>query len=76
METIKTEIILSDLDIIQKNWKREKIIKWKEIKILETKLIQLSDGKEAKINNLEEEKFLSSIGLLIIKPKIIVCNVD
>ena len=78
METIKTEIILSDLDIIQKKLEKgkKKSLNEKEIKILETKLIQLSDGKEAKINNLEEEKFLSSIGLLSIKPKIIVCNVD
>ena len=36
----------------------------------------LSEGKEVKISNFEEEKFLSSIGLLSIKPKIIVCNVD
>ncbi len=78
LETIKTEIILSDLDIIQKKLEKgkKKSLNEKEIKILETKLIQLSDGKEAKINNLEEEKFLSSIGLLSIKPKIIVCNVD
>ena len=78
LETIKTEIILSDLDIIQKKLEKgkKKSLNEKEIKILETKLIQLSDGKEAKINNLEEEKFLSSIGLLSIKPKSIVCNVD
>ena len=36
----------------------------------------LSDGKEVKINDLEEEKILTSAGLLSIKPKIIVCNVD
>ena len=39
-------------------------------------MTELSEGKEVKSNNLEEEKFLSSIGLLSIKPKIIVCNVD
>ena len=33
-------------------------------------------NQEIKINNHEENKFLSSIGLLSIKPKIIVCNVD
>ena len=37
---------------------------------------ELSEGKEVKINNVDEEKFLSNIGLLSIKPKIIVCNVD
>ena len=36
----------------------------------------LNKGEEAKINNSEEEKFLYSIGLLSIKPKIIVCTVD
>ena len=36
----------------------------------------LGKGEEVKINNIDEEKFLSSIGLLSIKPKIIVCNVD
>ena len=36
----------------------------------------LSNGKEATSSNLEENKFLASIGMLSIKPKIIVCNVD
>ena len=78
LETIKTEIILSDLDIIQKKLEKnkKKFLEQKEIKILDEKLKDLSEGKEAKISNFEEEKFLSSIGLLSIKPKIIVCNVD
>ena len=71
LETIKTEIILSDLDISKK-----KLLSEKEIAILKDKLRQLENGDEAKINNLEEEKFLSIVGLLSIKPKIIVCNVD
>ena len=45
------------------------------MQILEEKLNNLNDGEEVKINNLEEEKLLSMIGLLSIKPKIIVCNV-
>ena len=78
LETIKTEIILSDLDIIQKKLEKnkKKFLGQKEIKILDEKLKDLSEGKEVKISNFEEEKFLSSIGLLSIKPKIIVCNVD
>ena len=36
----------------------------------------LESGKDIKINDLYEEKFLTDIGLLSIKPKIIVCNVD
>ncbi|MDA9683971.1 redox-regulated ATPase YchF [Candidatus Pelagibacter bacterium] len=78
LETIKTEIILSDLDIVQKKLEKgkKKLLENKEIKILEEKLNQLDKNQEVKINNEEENKFLSSIGLLSIKPKIIVCNVD
>ena len=78
LETIKTEIIISDLDIIQRKLEKnkKKLLGEKEIKILNEKLKDLDRGKEVKINNKEEEKFLSSIGLLSIKPKIIVCNVD
>ena len=77
LETIKTEIILSDLDIVQKKLEKskKKLLDEKEIKILNEKLNSLNKGEETKINNPEEEKFLHSIGLLSIKPKIIVCNV-
>ena len=78
LETIKTEIVLSDLDIVQKKLEKgkKKLLESKEIKILEEKLNQLDKNQEVKINNEEENKFLSSIGLLSIKPKIIVCNLD
>ena len=78
LETIKTEIVLSDLDIVQKKLEKgkKKLLENKEIKILEEKLNQLDKNQEVKINNDEENKFLSSIGLLSIKPKIIVCNLD
>ena len=78
LETIKTEIILSDLDIIQKKLEKDKkkLLDKKEVDILKEKLSELSKGEEIKFKNLEEEKLLSNIGLLSIKPKIIVCNVD
>ncbi len=78
LETIKTEIILSDLDIVQKKLEKgkKKLLLEKEIKILEEKLIQLNEGKEAIVNDEFEKKFLNTLGLLSIKPKIIVCNVD
>ncbi len=78
LETIKTEIVLSDLDIVQKKLEKgkKKLLEDKEIKILEEKLNQLDKNQEVRINNEEENKFLSNIGLLSIKPKIIVCNVD
>ena len=78
LETIKTEIILSDLDIIQKKLEKgkKKFLQEKEIKILEEKLNQLNEGKEIIIKDDFEKEFLSSLGLLSVKPKIIVCNVD
>ena len=78
LETIKTEIILSDLDIIQKKLEKgkKKLLQEKEVKILEEKLKLLNAGNEASINDEFEKKFLTTHGLLSIKPKIIVCNVD
>ena len=78
LETIRTEIILSDIDIIQKKLEKgkKKVLQEKEIKILEEKLNQLNDGKEAIIKEQSERKFLDTLGLLSTKPKIIVCNVD
>ena len=78
LETIKTEIILSDIDIIEKKLDKgkKKLLSEKEIKILEEKLKQLNQGLEIKTNDEKENKFLSSFGLLSVKPKIIVCNVD
>ena len=46
LETIKTEIILSDIDVIQKKLDKgkKKLLDEKEIKILEEKLKQLNQG--------------------------------
>ena len=78
LETIKTEIILSDLDIIQKKLEKgkKKLLQEKEVKMLEEKLKQLNEGKEATIEDKNEKQFLTTLGLLTVKPKIIVCNVD
>ena len=79
LETIKTEILLSDLDIIQKKLEKgkKKLLNSKEIETLEKKLESLNKGEE-QINSLKEEelKILNQLGLLSMKPKIIVCNVD
>ncbi len=78
LEIIKTEIILSDIDLIQKKLEKskKKLLNSKEIEILNNRLNLLNKGDETIPENLEDHKFLSSIGLLTIKPKIIVCNVD
>ncbi len=79
LETIKTEILLSDIDLVQKKLEKskKKLLSPKEIQVLEKKLDSLNRGEED-INSLDEEelKILNQIGLLSIKPKIIVCNVD
>ena len=78
LETIKTEIILSDLDLIQKKLEKgkKKLLQEKEVTMLEEKLNQLNEGKEIVAKDELEKEFLSSLGLLSLKPKIIVCNVD
>ena len=79
LETIKTEILLSDIDIIQKKLDKgkKKLLSSKEIEILENKLDSLSKGEDQIPVEIKEENFiLNQIGLLSIKPKIIVCNVD
>jgi ribosome-binding ATPase len=60
LETIKTEILLSDID-----------------QALEKKLDSLNKGEDNLMSlDKEETKILNQLGLLSIKPKIIVCNVD
>jgi GTP-binding protein YchF len=79
LETIKTEILLSDIDIIQKKLDKgkKKLLTSKEIEVLENKLDSLNKGEDQDIvKEKEENDLLNQIGLLSIKPKIIVCNVD
>jgi hypothetical protein len=78
LETIKTEIMLSDIDMIQKKLDKgkKKLLDENEVKIFEVKLKQLNEGNEITFNDANENKLLSNLGLLSIKPKIIVCNVD
>ena len=78
LETIKTEIALSDIETIHKKLEKskKKLLSEKEIEILEKSREILDKGND--LNTLENssKKFLSQIGLLSLKPKIIVCNVD
>jgi len=79
LETIKTEILLSDIDIIEKKLEKgkKKILSTKEVEILEKKLESLNKNEEH-ISSFKEEEYkaLNQLGLLSVKPKIIVCNVD
>ena len=78
LETIKTEIALSDIDTIHKKLEKskKKLLSEIEIEILEKSREILDKGND--LNTLENssKKFLGQIGLLSLKPKIIVCNVD
>ena len=78
LETIKTEILLSDIDLIEKKLEKgqKKLLDSKEVAILENILKLLNNGEELKINSEDEKKLLNSLSLLSMKPKIIVCNVD
>ncbi len=78
LETIKTEILLSDIDLIEKKLEKgkKKLLDSKEILILENILKTLNNGNEIKINSENEKKLINPLGLLSMKPRIIVCNVD
>ena len=58
LETIKTEILLSDIDLIEKKLEKgkKKLLDSKEILILENILKTLNNGNEIKINSEDEKK--------------------
>ena len=78
LETIKTEIALSDIETIQKKLEKskKKLLSQKEIEILEKSLQMLNSENELNSFDISSKEFLRKIGLLSLKPKIIVCNVD
>ena len=79
LEIIETEMMLADLESIQKRLEKsnKKNVEEEQIKILEITLDCINNDKD--INILKEEftkKQLNQSGLLSLKPKIFVCNVD
>jgi len=79
LEIIETEMMLADLESIQKRLEKsnKKNIEEEQIKILETALDFINNNKD--ISTLKTQfdiKQLNQSGLLSIKPKIYVCNVD
>ncbi len=79
IEIIETEMMLSDLESVQKRLdkKNKKILSQDNLKILETALDCLNSGKSLSIlSELNDMNTLNKSGLLSIKPKIFVCNVD
>ncbi len=79
LEIIETEMMLADLESIQKRLEKnnKKNVDEEQIKILETALDCLNNEKNIDLLNSQfEKKRLNQSGLLSIKPKIFVCNVD
>ena len=77
-ETIKTEILLSDIETVQKKLDKtkKKSLSQKEIDILNNTLEKLNKSDDINKSDNLSKIFLNQIGLLSVKPKIIVCNVD
>jgi hypothetical protein len=79
IEIIETEMMLADLESIQKRLEKnnKKNVEEEQLKILETALDCINNNKNISI--LREnfnKKQLNQSGLLSVKPKIFVCNVD
>ena len=79
LEIIETEMKLADLESIQKRLdkKNKKNVDNEEQKLLEIaqKIIN-EDGDFSLITNEFDEKLIKNSGILSIKPKLYVCNVD
>ncbi len=79
LEIIETEMMLADLESIQKRLEKnnKKNVDESIIKILEYALDCINNDKDISIlKNQFNEKLLNQSGLLSLKPKIFVCNVD
>ena len=79
IEIIETEILLADLESLEKRLEKNKRKKMEpeEINFLEECLKLISEGKKPdEIKNKFEKNIIKKSGLLSLKPKIIACNVD
>ena len=79
LEIIETEMMLADLESIQKRLEKnnKKNVDEEQLKILETALDFINNDKNiSTLNSQFNKKKLNQSGLLSVKPKIFVCNVD
>ena len=79
LEIIETEMMLADLESIQKRLEKnnKKNVDEEQLKILEKALDFINNDKDLSILYSEfNKKQLNQSGLLSLKPKIFVCNVD
>ena len=79
LEIIETEMMLADLESIQKRLEKnnKKNVDEEQLKILEIVSDCINNSKDIQIlYDQFEKKLLNQSGLLSLKPKIFVCNVD
>ncbi len=79
LEIIETEMLIADLESIQKRLEKnnKKIVNEDQLKILEIAQDCINNDKDlAVLKEKYDKKILNQSGLLSIKPKIYVCNVD
>ena len=79
LEIIETEMMLADLESIQKRLEKnnKKNIDDEQLKILELTLNSINKNEDlSHLKSLFDKKQLKQSGLLSLKPKIFVCNVD
>ncbi len=79
LEIIETEMMLADLESIQKRLEKnnKKNIDDEQLKILELTLNSINNNEDlSNLKSLFDKKQLKQSGLLSLKPKIFVCNVD
>ena len=79
LEIVETEMLLADLESIQKRLdkKKKKNLDADQLEVLEFALKCINNNENLDIINTKfEKKTLNQTGLLSIKPKIFVCNVD
>ena len=79
LEIIETEMMLADLESIQKRLEKsnKKNVEEEQLKILKIALDCINNNKDISILKSQfDKKSLNESGLLSLKPKIFVCNVD
>jgi GTP-binding protein YchF len=79
LEIIETEMMLADLESIQKRLEKnnKKNVDEEQLKILEIASDCINNSKDIQILYEQfDKKLISQSGLLSLKPKIFVCNVD
>ena len=79
LEIIETEMMLADLESIQKRLEKnnKKNVDEEQLQILETAFKCINENRDMSIIKSNfDKKILNQSGLLSLKPKIFVCNVD